>query len=74
MGIGTAIFHFEYRYVDKLNDGTKPAHKEFIDKVKDKRAFKLVCYIFGIILLISPILVLIGDASCVKNSIDTTDS
>ena len=36
MGIAFAIFYFEYKYVDKLNDGTKPFHKDFIDRVKSK--------------------------------------
>lgn len=30
IGMGLAIFHFEYRYVDKLNDGSKPFHKDYL--------------------------------------------
>ena len=29
IGIALAIFQFEYKYVDKLNDGTKPFHKDY---------------------------------------------
>jgi hypothetical protein len=30
IGIALSIFNFEYRYVDRLNDGSTPFHKDFI--------------------------------------------
>lgn len=32
LGTALGIFSFEYKHVDKLNDGTKPFHKDFIQK------------------------------------------
>ena len=33
IGIAVAIFNFEYKHVNKLNDGSKPFHKDYIDKL-----------------------------------------
>jgi hypothetical protein len=35
LGVVYAIIKFEYKYVDKLNDGTKPPHKKVLDKIRD---------------------------------------
>lgn len=52
-----AIFHFEYRYVDKLNDGSKPFHKDYLQKiVQNSWIFKTFCYSIGFLCLSVPLL------------------
>lgn len=51
IGIALSIFNFEYRYVDKLNDGSTPFHKDFIQKLtQNKYSFKGVCYSIGLVM------------------------
>ena len=35
LGVVYAVIKFEYKFVDKLNDGTRPPHKKFLDKIRD---------------------------------------
>jgi hypothetical protein len=59
IGIALAIFHFEYKHVEKLNDGSKPFHKDFIDRISSRKIiFKVVCYSVGLTLSISMIMLL----------------
>ena len=67
IGIALAIFHFEYRFVDKLNDGTKPFHKDYIEKItKNSVTFKFATYIIGLLGVLLPLLLLTLNASCMK--------
>ena len=50
IGIALAIFNFEYKHVNRLNDGSKPFHKDIIDKwAQKKNLFKIVIYSVGIV-------------------------
>ena len=70
IGIGLAVFQFEYKYVDKLNDGNPPPHKVFMKKItKNTLKFKLGCYIAGPVFFIVPVLLLMYNASCVSDNI-----
>eukprot|EP00347_Sterkiella_histriomuscorum_P007239 403349727 len=67
-GVVLAIIKFEYKYVDKLNDGTYPFHKQFIDKFKEKKYFKLILYTVGILGVTIPVLIQYWNVSCVDQS------
>jgi hypothetical protein len=69
-GIALAIMKFEYKYVDKLNDGNKPFHKVYLEQNMDKKHFFKVCYFLGTILFTTPVLILLGDTYCVNNDAD----
>jgi hypothetical protein len=63
-----AIFHFEYRYVDKLNDGSKPFHKDYLQKiVQNSWIFKTFCYSIGFLCLSVPLLLQVYNASCMND-------
>lgn len=63
IGIALSIFNFEYRYVDKLNDGSTPFHKDFIQKLsQNKFSFKGVCYSIGLALASFTIVLLWANA------------
>ncbi len=48
IGIALAIFNFEYKHVNRLNDGSKPFHKDIIDKWSQKKtSFKIASYTVG---------------------------
>lgn len=49
LGIALAVVKFEYKYVDKLNDGTYPFHKAIIDHLKKKKWFKGIVYSVGLL-------------------------
>lgn len=67
IGVALAIFYFEYRYVDKLNDGSKPFHKDYIERItKNSLTFKCVCYAVGLTFTTLPILLLMQNASCMQ--------
>ena len=62
---------FEYKYVEKLNDGSVPFHKKFLDSLKKKHYIKAILYCVGVFLVLMPILLLLWDTSCVdKEPID----
>lgn len=60
IGVALSIFHFEYKHVDKLKDGSQPFHKNLIkDLVKNKLIFKVLCYGVGFLGCAIPILLLV---------------
>lgn len=60
IGIAVSIFHFEYKYVDKLKDGSQPFHKNILKKLTEKKIiFKIICYSVGFISCVLPILLLV---------------
>jgi len=68
IGIAVAIFNFEYKHVNKLNDGSKPFHKDYIDKMsKNKYSFKAVTYTIGFLACSSMILLLWWNAQCLSS-------
>ncbi len=68
IGIAVAIFNFEYKHVNKLNDGSKPFHKDYIDKVSQKKySFKAVTYIIGFSACSSMILLLWWNSQCLSS-------
>jgi len=68
IGMALAIFHFEYRYVDKLNDGSKPFHKDYLQKiVQNSWVFKTFCYTIGFLCLSVPLLLQVYNATCIKD-------
>ena len=68
LGMGFAIIIFEYKYVEKLSDGTNPFHKKFLDNLRTKRNYKIVLYTVGVSLILLPILLLFWDVACVDKS------
>ena len=59
IGISIAIFIFEFKHVDKLNDGSYPSHKRYIEKmIKNKNLFKVISYPIGFLSATSVILLL----------------
>ena len=69
IGIALAIFQFEYKYVDKLNDGTKPFHKDYLEKITKKSlTFKTVFYSVGLACVVTPLLVLVYNSSCIDST------
>jgi len=70
IGIAVAIFNFEYKHVNKLNDGSKPFHKDVIDKWTQNRfLFKAVSYSVGFIASASMVLLLWANAQCLSTDI-----
>lgn len=68
IGMGLAIFQFEFKYVDKLNDGTKPFHKDYLEKItKNSLLFKFGCYFTGVVFLTAPLFLLMWNASCMTS-------
>lgn len=70
IGIALAILKFEYKYVDKLNDGKKPLHKIILEQHRHKKHFKLICYSLGMFLISLPVLILLTDVACVDRNVD----
>jgi hypothetical protein len=67
IGISLSIFHFEYKYVDKLNDGSKPFLKDYLEKFTQKSAlFKTICYLVGFACTAAPVALLAWNASCMN--------
>jgi hypothetical protein len=68
MGIALGIFHFEYRHVDKLNDGSKPFHRDYIQKMIKKypRAFNFICYFIGWVFIVGTLGALVYNSNCIK--------
>jgi hypothetical protein len=57
IGIACAIFHFEFKYVDKLNDGSKPFHKDYLLRLaRNTLSFKTSCYVAGLACVAAPML------------------
>lgn len=68
MGVALAIFHFEYRFVDKLNDGTHPFHKNYLQRItRNSLLFKTVCYSAGLMCTLVPLLLLVWNGSCMQS-------
>jgi hypothetical protein len=60
IGISVSIFHFEYKYVDKLKDGSQPFHKNILKKLTEKKnLFKCICYLLGLAFCIITVLLLV---------------
>jgi peptidoglycan/LPS O-acetylase OafA/YrhL len=69
IGVALAIFHFEYKHVDKLKDGSQPFHKHLIkDLMKNKMTFKLLSYGVGFLCCAIPILLLVQNSSCIADT------
>ena len=67
IGIALAIFNFEYKHVNRLNDGSKPFHKDAIEKWSQKKnTFKIVSYSVGFIATASMVLLLWANAQCLN--------
>ena len=64
-GITFAIMRFEYKYVDRLNNGTKPKHKQFLEKMRYNTTWIYFSYIFGLFLCLFVCLILLTDTKCV---------
>jgi hypothetical protein len=63
IGIAVAIFNFEYKHVNILNNGSKPFHKDVINKLsQNKLLFKSFTYVIGVVAASSMILLLWGNA------------
>lgn len=67
-GITFAIIRFEYKYVDRLSDGTRPRHKLFFDRIKNNSCIKYSSYFFGFFLCFFISLILLNDTYCLKES------
>ena len=65
-GMIWAIIRFEYKYVDKLKDGTKLPYKLFFEKVKNSNFLKNVLGYGGIILIILVVTSLLTDMNNLK--------
>lgn len=67
MGIALGIFHFEYRHVTILRDGSKPFHRDYIQMLIKKypRTFNFICYFFGMLLVVGSIGALVYNSSCI---------
>ena len=61
MGVVYAVIKFEYKFVDKLNDGSRPPHKKFLDKIRDNFHLQILCYLFGLFLMCLPIVIFVTD-------------
>lgn len=72
LGILMAIVKFEYRYVEKLNCGTKPEHKKYIIKLKRDKCKQHIMQIVGCLMMMFPIVVLMTDTWCIKSDIIIT--
>lgn len=68
MGIALGIFHFEYRHVDKLKDGSKPFHRDYIQKMIKKypRMFNFICYLVGMLLIVIAVGALVYNSTCIS--------
>lgn len=67
-GLSLAIIKFEYKYVDKLNDGSYPFHKKLIEKIKTKKHFKIITYLVGLVFVAFPILIQYTNTACVDQT------
>lgn len=67
IGIALGIFHFEYRHVEKLKDGSKPFHRDYIQKIIKKypRMFNFICYLVGMLLMVIAIGALVYNSTCI---------
>jgi hypothetical protein len=68
IGIAVAIFNFEYKHVNKLNNGSKPFHKDYIDRwSKNKYTFKAITYCVGFVSSAAAIIFLWVNAQCLSS-------
>ncbi|CDW85512.1 UNKNOWN [Stylonychia lemnae] len=67
-GIALAILKFEYKYVDKLNDGSFPFHKKFLINLKQKKYCYAILYTVGFSLILFPLLIQLSNVACVDQS------
>jgi hypothetical protein len=64
-GIMFAIMRFEYKYVDKLSDGSKPKHKIFLEKFRYSEYAKYISYFLGFSICFFLTFILITDTNCI---------
>jgi len=63
-GIALAIIKFEFRYVDKLSDGSHPKHKYYLNKIRNSKMTKWSLYFAGTAICCFIVFVLQTDALC----------
>mmetsp|Transcript_38631 Transcript_38631/g.36986 ORF Transcript_38631/g.36986 Transcript_38631/m.36986 type:complete len:106 (-) Transcript_38631:1001-1318(-) len=64
-GLVLGIVKFEFRYVEKLNNGRKPEHKKFLSALKFQKTKQKVLTLLGIFMMVFPIVLIILNALCV---------